>query len=62
MDEVQIVRKRTHIWPIVIALIVLALVIAYAIFAVGGGTRSEVGWNGVVHWEISANGDVDGIA
>jgi hypothetical protein len=32
MDEVRIVRRRTHIWPLVIAVIVLALVIAYVFF------------------------------
>jgi hypothetical protein len=47
MDDVQIVRKRTHIWPIVIALIVLAIVIAFALFALGGGMRSTVGMNGL---------------
>jgi hypothetical protein len=42
MDEVQIIKRRTHIWPIVIALIVLALVIAYALFW-SGGPAAQVG-------------------
>ena len=45
MDEVRIVRHRTHVWPVIIALIVLALVIAYVFFA-KDGPASQVGWNG----------------
>jgi len=44
MDEVRIVRHRTHIWPVIIAIIVLALVIAYVFFA-KDGPASQVGWN-----------------
>ena len=36
MDEVRIVKRRTHIWPVIIALIVLALVIAYVLFGMSG--------------------------
>ena len=36
MDEVRIVKHRTHIWPVVLAVIVLALVIAYVLFAMNG--------------------------
>ena len=36
MDEVRIVKHRTHIWPVIIALIVLAIVIGYVFFAVNG--------------------------
>ena len=42
MDEVRIVRQRTHIWPVIIALIVLALVIAYVFFSTNG-PASQVG-------------------
>ena len=44
MDEVRIVRHRTHIWPVVIAVIVLALVIAYVFFG-RSGPAEQVGWN-----------------
>jgi len=50
MDEVRIVRRRTYIWPIVIAVVVLALVLAYVLFfnRTGGET---IGWNGIgVAW------------
>lgn len=43
MDEVKIVRHRTHVWPVIIAIIVLALVIAYVFFA-GSGPANQVGW------------------
>jgi hypothetical protein len=49
MDEVRIVRHRTHVWPVIIAVIVLALVIGYVFFA-KRGPASQVGWNsGIVH-------------
>jgi hypothetical protein len=47
MDEVRIVRHRTHIWPVIIALIVLAIVIGYVFFARSGPANKQVGWNDV---------------
>ena len=44
MDEVRIVRHRTHIWPVIIAIIILAVVIAYVFFSSDGPAR-QVGWN-----------------
>ena len=44
MDEVRIVRHRTHVWPVILALILLALVIGYVFFA-KRGPASQVGWN-----------------
>jgi len=44
MDEVRIVRHRTHVWPVIIALIVLAIVIGYVFFA-NRGPATQVGWN-----------------
>ena len=32
MDETQKIRHRTLGWPVIVALIVLALVIGYAVF------------------------------
>jgi hypothetical protein len=46
MDEVRIVKHRTHIWPVIIALIVLAIVIGYVLFAMNG-PANQVGWNEV---------------
>jgi hypothetical protein len=46
MDEVRIVKHRTHIWPVIIALVVLALVIAYVLFAMNG-PAGQTGWNDV---------------
>jgi hypothetical protein len=47
MDEVRIVRQRTHIWPVIIALIVLAIVLGYVFFAKSGPANTQVGWNDV---------------
>ena len=46
MDDVGTVRRRTHIWPVVIALIILAVVIAFALFAMKGGPLPDQGRNG----------------
>ena len=35
MDETRKIRHRTFGWPVIVALIVLALVIAYAVFFAG---------------------------
>lgn len=32
MDEIRVVRRRTYVWPVVIAVIVLAIVIAWVLF------------------------------
>ena len=55
MDEVRIVRHRTHVWPVIIAVIVLALVIGYVFFA-KRGPASQVGWN-QDHIVLSAGAD-----
>jgi hypothetical protein len=52
MDEVRIVRKRTHVWPVVIAVVVLALVIAFVLFM--NHTGSSTPWNGVMAWPVDA--------
>lgn len=51
MDEVRIVRKRTHVWPVVIAVVVLALVIAFVLFMNHTGNTP---WNGVMAWPVDA--------
>jgi hypothetical protein len=44
MDEVRIVRHRTHIWPLILAVILLAIVIGYVFFAKSGPAK-QVGWS-----------------
>ena len=53
MDEVRIVRHRTHVWPVILALILLALVIGYVFFA-KRGPASQVGWNQDQGWSAPA--------
>ena len=57
MDEVRIVRKRTHVWPVVIAVVVLALVIAFVLFMNHTGSTP---WNGVMQWPTDALGEIAG--
>ena len=47
MDEVRIVRRRTRIWPIVVAVVILALVIAFVLFR-NQLPIGHTGWNGVI--------------
>jgi hypothetical protein len=51
MDEVRVVRRRTHVWPIVIAVVVLALVIAFVLFMNHTG---DTPWNGTMQWPLDA--------
>ena len=46
MDDVRVVRRRSYVWPVVIAIVVLALIIAWALFGLGTdvGPRDEFGW------------------
>lgn len=57
MDEVRVVRRRTHIWPIVIAIIVLAIVIAWAFFAMDAA-QTELGARPVMEMQRTANGSI----
>lgn len=39
MEQISIVRKRSRVWPIVIALIIVALVVAAAVWFLGDATN-----------------------
>jgi hypothetical protein len=57
MDETDVIRKRTHVWPVVVAIIVLGIVIAYAFFSLNGGVRADpepTVWNGQMRWVTPA--------
>jgi hypothetical protein len=54
MDEVRIVRRRTHVWPVVIAVVILALVITFVLLMNTGATTNDLGWNGVIEWQAAA--------
>lgn len=43
MEEVRVVRRRTYGWPVVIALIILAIVIAWAFFGLNVETEPTLG-------------------
>jgi hypothetical protein len=42
MEPIAIVRKRSRVWPLVITLIVIALVVAAAMFFLGDGVNETV--------------------
>jgi hypothetical protein len=60
MDEIAIVRKRTRVWPIVMAILLLLLAALAVWWFMGGTTQTDFGWNQVIE-EITGR-DVSGIA
>jgi hypothetical protein len=54
MEDVRIIRRRTHVWPVIVALVVLALVIAYVFFMMNSSAPASLGWNGLMEWGVSA--------
>ena len=54
MDEVRIVRRRTYVWPVLIAVILLALVLVYVVFFNRPPTGQPLGLNGVVPFSLPA--------
>jgi hypothetical protein len=42
MEPIGIVRKRSRVWPLAVTLIVIALVVAAALFFLGDGTTETV--------------------
>ena len=45
MEEITIVRRRTRIWPILIALVVLALIVLAVFWLMGTPPATDVGSN-----------------
>jgi hypothetical protein len=48
MEEITIVRKRSRLWPILIALIVLAAIVLAALWLMGREPAADFGWNGFI--------------
>jgi hypothetical protein len=42
MEPIAIVRKRSRVWPMVITLIIIALIVAAAMFFLGDATTETV--------------------
>ena len=60
MDEIAIVKKRTRVWPIVMAILLLVLVALAVWWFMGGTTQTDFGWNQVIE-EVTRRG-ASGIA
>jgi uncharacterized membrane protein YcaP (DUF421 family) len=48
MQEITIVRRRTRLWPILIALLVLALIVLAVLWLMGSQPVTEVSWNELI--------------
>jgi hypothetical protein len=48
MDEITVVRRRSRVWPIVIALIVVALIALAVLWMMGNQPVVDIGWNQVL--------------
>ena len=55
MDEVHIVRRRTRIWPVVIAIVIVALIVVFVLFR-NQLPVGNTGWNGVIQPVASSAG------
>jgi hypothetical protein len=59
MEEIAIVRKRSHIWTALLAILLLAVIVLAGLWLLGSEARTDVGWNGVIEY---GRGTTDGTA
>jgi hypothetical protein len=50
MEEIAIVRKRTHIWTALLVVLLLAVIVLAVVWLMGNEARTDVGWNGLVEF------------
>ena len=48
MEEIAIVRRRSRVWPIVLAILLLVVIALAAIWLTGNRPSSDIGWNEVI--------------
>lgn len=49
MEEIAIVKKRTRLWPILLAILLLA-VIVLAVMWLSGNQTADIGWNEIIEF------------
>ena len=49
MEEITIVRKRSHIWTALLVILVLAVILLAAVWFMGS-VRTDVGWNEIIEF------------
>jgi hypothetical protein len=48
MEEISIVKKRSRLWPIVLAILLLVVIVLAVLWLMGNQTTPDVGWNQVI--------------
>jgi hypothetical protein len=48
MEEIAIVRKRSHVWMALLVILLLAVIVLAVLWLMGGDARTDVGWNGII--------------
>ena len=48
MEEISIVRKRSRLWPILLAILVLVAIVLMVLWLMGHEPTASVGWNEVI--------------
>lgn len=52
MEEISIVRRRSRLWPIVLAVLVLAAVVLAALWFIGSRPAADIGWHDPVRHQL----------
>ena len=51
MDEITIVRKRSRLWPILLAVLLVAAIVFIALWLMGSQATPDVRWDGLSEFE-----------
>jgi len=59
MEEIAIVRKRSHVWTALLIILLLAAIVLAVLWFMGSDVRTDIGWNGLI--EVG-RGNINGTA
>ena len=50
MEEITIVRKRSHVWTALLVILLLAVILLAVVWLMGSDVRTDVGWNEIIEF------------
>ena len=50
MEEITIVRKRSHVWTALLVILLLAVILLAVVWLMGSDARTDVGWNEIIEF------------
>ena len=50
MEEITIVRKRSHVWTALLVILLLAVILLAVLWLMGSDVRTDVGWNEIIEF------------